>query len=98
MPEVLEEILLGYIDPTDYMRCLKVLAGPIDQVIPADYPAEVDRGSPHQQTRWNKMRAMLSRLILKNEWPDYDADDSIIQVKIDLLLASKTREVGRCWA
>jgi hypothetical protein len=59
MAEVgLEQILLGYIDPGDYMRCLKVLVGPIDQVtIPADCPAEFD-----QQPEWNNMRENLSNL------------------------------------
>ena len=91
MPDaVLEQILLGYIDPGDYMRCLKVLVGPIDQVtIPVHCPVEFD-----QQTEWNKMREKLSNLICQNEsekWPQYDVDEGIIQVKIDLLNKQDTR-------
>ena len=91
MPDaVFEQILLGYVDPGDYMRCLKVLVGPSDEVtIPVDCPVEFD-----QQTDWNKMREKLSNLICQNEseqWPQYDVDEGIIQVKIDLLNKQDTR-------
>jgi hypothetical protein len=70
--------------------CLKVLVGPRDQVtIPADCPAEFKK-----QPEWNNMRENLSNLICPNEleeWPQYDANEGIIQVKIDLLNKQDTR-------
>lgn len=86
MPKVLEQVILDYIDPTEYVRCLKVLTGPIDEVpIPADCPAEFNRSS-----KWSSMRQKLRLLQWKFNLKDRDVDD-IIQLKIDLLSKQDTR-------
>jgi hypothetical protein len=87
MPEVIEQCVLEYVDPKDYVRCLKLLASP--KVDGNGLLAEITLSRMHVDLINSQISGGVYRLDPYNDI--FNVHEKVIQVKIDLLKQQDTR-------